>query len=132
MKIIQYILFTGIVVTLWVTAPIWMPTSKYNTTTTTSEIDTFFSHQKEERNALLKAHDKQLASIENKFGKKSSIMPSLKAHWAKIYTKNDAFQLSKCYNIREGTNGWSIHCTYRVKGDITQTTYIINNGNISQ
>ncbi len=82
MKIIKYILFTAIAVTLWLTAPIWMPKSNYYSTDT-SQVDTLVSEQEAERNALLKAQDKKLAELEGKFGQKSSVIPSVKKYWSK-------------------------------------------------
>jgi len=69
MKVIKYILFAALVFALWVTAPIWMPKTKYNNSST-SEVDTLVSKQEAERNALLKAQDNELAELEGKFGKK--------------------------------------------------------------
>lgn len=137
MKIIKYILFTVIAVTLWVTVPIWMPKSNYNHSTDTSQIDTFVSKQKVERNDLLKIQDEKLAKFEEKFGKKSSIMPAVSAYWAKTYTDTDSFELLKCSYVRPRTDGWSVVCSFRIKsktdvGTIEQDTYIIKNGLVSK
>jgi len=137
MKVIKYILFAAIVVTLWVTAPIWMPNSNYNHSTDTSEIDTFVSQQEVERNALLKAQDDKLAKFEAKFGRKSSVMPAVRLHWAKTYTDPDSFELIKCSYVRPRTDGWSVVCSFRIKsntdaGTIEQDTYIIKNGLVSK
>ena len=131
MKIIKYILFAGIVVTLWVTAPIWMPTSKYQSTEA-SQVDTLVSQQKAERNALLKAQDNKLEEIEGKFGKKSSVIPVLKKHWAKTFTDTDEFEWLRCERIVAGKNGWIAVCQYRLKGAMKQDTYTISHGNVSQ
>ena len=132
MKIIKYILFTAIAVTLWVTAPIWMPKPKYYHSTDTSQVDTLVSEQEAERNALLKAQDKELAELEGKFGLKSSVIPALKKHWAKTYTDADSFEWLRCSQVRAGANGWTAVCSYRLKGAMRQDTYTINNGNVSQ
>ena len=131
MKVIKYILFAALVFALWVTKPIWMPESTYYSSDT-SQVDTLVSEQEAERNALLKAQDKELAANEKKFGKKSFVMHVLKAHWSNIYTESDSFELSKCYNVIAGSNGWTVHCTYRLRGEITQNTFTINNGKVSQ
>ena len=131
MKVIKYMLFAALIFALWVTKPIWMPETTYYSSDT-SQVDTLVSKQEAERNALLKAQDKKLAASEKKFGKKSSVMPLLKAYWSKTYTKNDSFELSKCYNVIAGSNGWNVHCTFRLRGSITQKTFTINNGKVSQ
>ena len=131
MKFIKYILFAALVFALWVTAPIWMPKTKYNNSST-SEVDTLVSKQEAERNALLKAQDNELAELESKFGKKASVIPSLKKHWAKKFTDADEFEWLRCSRVRAGSNGWTAVCSYRLNGAMQQDTYTINNGNVSQ
>ena len=130
MKTIKYLLIAAVIFTLWVTSPIWMPRSKYSHNTTPTEIDTFMTEQKKERNVLLKAQDKELAELEEKFGLKSSVMQSLEVYWQKKHT--DTFELLKCSSIRPGITGWSIVCSYRLKSQIIQDTYTINKGKVSQ
>ena len=122
MKIIKYILFTAIALTLWVTAPIWMPKSTYNSTTT----------QEEEKNTLLKAQEQEFTVLEAKFGKKSSVMPALKKYWDNKYIDAVEFELVKCSDVKAGDQGWITFCSYRLTGFMRQTTYIINNGNVSK
>jgi len=130
MKVIKYILFAALVFALWVTKPIWMPKTTYSSSDT-SQVDTLVSKQEAERNALLKAQDKELAELEGKFGQKSSVIPALKKHWAKTYTDADSFEWLRCSRVRAGSNGWTAVCSYRLKGAMQQDTYTINNGNVS-
>jgi len=130
MKIIKYLIFTAIALALWITAPIWMPDSTYHGEST-SQIDTLVSEQEAERNALLKAQDKEMAALEAKFGPKSSVIPSLKKYWANRFTDADGFEWLRCERIRAGANGWIAVCQYRLKGQLDQDTYTIRNGNVS-
>lgn len=131
MKVIKYLFIGVIALALWITAPMWMPTN-YNSTSETSQVDTLVSQQEAERNSLLKAQDQELAKIEGKFGKKASVIPSLKKYWAKTFTDADAFEWLRCEKIIAGENGWIAVCQYRLKGQIKQDTYTIKLGNISQ
>ena len=121
MKIIKYILFIAIALTLWVTAPIWMPTSNYSKPTATEV----------ERDTLKKAQEQDTV-LEAKFGKKSSVMPALKKHWDNTYIDAVEFELVKCSDVKGGDQGWIIVCSYRLTGFMRQTTYVINNGNVSK
>ena len=131
MKIIKYMLFAAFILALWVTKPIWMPETTYYSSDT-SQVDTLVSKQEAERNALLKAQDKELAELEGKFGQKSSVIPALKNHWAKTFTASDKFEWLRCSRVRAGDNGWTAVCSYRLNGAMQQDTYTINNGNVSQ
>lgn len=121
MKVIKYIVFVGIAVTLWITEPIWMPKSKYYRTT-----------QEAEKKTLSKIHDQELKVLEAKFGKKSSVIPLLKKHWDNTYIDFVDFEWLKCSEIRAGKQGWTTVCTYRIQGFIRKNTYIINNGQVSK
>ena len=123
-------LFAVILLALWLSKPIWMPRSNYQTTQT-SEMDDFVNTQKEDRNTLLKAHDKQLADLENKFGAKASVMKILKKYFRQTYTEEDKFELLPCSPVRASTEGWKTVCAYRLKGSMGQDTYTVNNGIVS-
>ncbi len=131
MKIIKYLIFIAIAVALWITAPLWMPDSTYHSESS-SEVDTLVSQQEAERNALLKAQDKELAALEAKFGPKSSVIPSLKKYWANSFTDTDGFEWLRCEKIIAGTDGWKTVCQFRLKGAIKQDTYTIKHGKVSQ
>jgi len=107
-----------------------MPDSTYHGEST-SQIDSLVSQQEAERNALLKAHDKELAALEAKFGPKSSVIPSLKKYWANRFTDDDRFEWLRCERIKAGTNGWIAVCQYRLKGQLDQDTYTVKHGNVS-
>jgi len=120
-------LFAAILIALWVTKPIWMPRSNYQTTHT-SEMDDFVNTQKEDRNTLLKAQDKELAALENKFGSKSSVMKILTRYFRQTYSPEDKFELLPCSPVRASDEGWTTVCAYRLKGAMRQDTYTVNNG----
>lgn len=130
MKIIKYLIFIAIAVALWVTAPLWMPDSTYHSESS-SQVDTLVSEQEAERNALLKAQDKELAALEAKFGPKSSVIPSLKKYWTNTFTDADGFEWLRCEKIRADENGWVAVCAYRLNGKIDQDTYTVSHGNVS-
>lgn len=121
MKVVKYLLFAVIAVALWVTAPIWMPKSKYQGATA----------QDIERDQRIE-DQKQDAELVAKFGKKSSVIPSLKKHWDNTYIDAVGFEFVKCSDISAGENGWTTSCMYRISGFMKQNTYTVNNGNVSK
>lgn len=121
MKIIKYMLFAALVFALWITAPIWMPKSNYSSATA----------QEIERDTLIKVQE-QDAALETKFGKKSSVIPTLKKYWDEKYIDALAFELVKCSDVTAGDQGWIIVCSFRLTGFMRQNTYTINNGNVSR
>ncbi|NOR55440.1 MAG: hypothetical protein GQ531_04475 [Sulfurovum sp.] len=132
MKIFKYLIFAGIMLTLWITKPMWMPKTNYHRSADTSQVDDLVKTQKEERNALLKAQDKEIAALEKKFGPKSSVMKILKKHLREKYTEEEKFELLPCSPVREGTDGWTTVCAFRLKGSMGQDTYTINHGVVTQ
>lgn len=136
MKVFKYILFIAIALVLWITAPLWIPESHYNSTTT-SEVDTFVSTQEAERNKLLKVQDKERAVLEAKFGKKSSVMKTLKKYLHEIYQNDNAFELLQCSRINSSPDGWRVVCPYRKTSStgnvqLSQDTFTIKHGVVSQ
>lgn len=132
MKIIKYLLFTVVAIALWITAPLWFPNSTYTQRSTdVSEIDTFVTEQEAERKKLLKAQDVELANLEDKFGKKASVIPTLKKYWAQKFSKEDQFEWLRCERVTAGEEGWRAVCSYRVKGNLRHDTYIVNNGSVT-
>ena len=132
MKVIKYILIIGIGLVLWITAPIWMIDTTYHGSHDTSQVDKEVTQQKQERNKLLKAQDKERAELEAKFGPKDTVIPSLKKHWAATYTKADEFEWLRCERIKPGNNGWIAVCQFRLKGAMRQNSYTIKYGVVSQ
>ena len=132
MKIFKYLIFAGIMLSLWITKPIWMPKTNYHRSADTSQVDDFASTQKDDRNALLKAQDKEIAALEKKFGPKSSVMKILKKHLRESYTEEEKFELLPCSPVRASSNGWTTICAYRLQGSMQQNTYTINNGIVTQ
>jgi len=121
MKVMKYILFAVIVVTLWITESIWMPQSTYRSVTEEVENQTLI--EEEEQNHI---------EFEAKFGKKSAVLPSLKKHWDNAYIDAVEFEFLKCSDISTTDKGWTTICRYRIQGFMRQNTYIINNGKVSK
>lgn len=131
MKIVKYLIFAAIIFTLWVSKPIWMPKTNYHRSAETTNVDEFVNTQKEERNKLLKAQDKELALLEEKFGPKSAVMPTLNKYFRQTYSSEDKFELLPCSRVIAIEEGWNTVCGYRLKGVIDQDTYTINHGKVT-
>ena len=135
MKIIKYILIAGVLLTLYITEPMWRV---QNNSSDLSQIDKEIANQKNERNNLIAAEAEKLRIYEEKFGKKPStayksrVPQPLQEYWDKIYNDSDAIYEDICTPIKASNKGWKTTCQYKVKGKtgLQLDTYVISNGKV--
>ena len=140
MKILKYILFAGILLTLYITEPMWRAQTN-NNDVEISSIDKEISEQKSERNNLIAAEAEKLRIYEEKFGKKPSVayksrVPKpLQDYWDKTLDDTDSIYDDKCSRLTASDNGWSTTCYYNIKGkngssSLKVDTFVIRDGKV--
>ena len=134
MKIVKYILIAAILLTIYITEPLWRVQSD-TSATETSQIDKEIKEQQDVRKHLIAEETIKLRKLEEKFGKKPSVayksrVPKpLQAYWdQKGITVYDDI----CTRLKSSNNGWTTSCQYKVKGDpgLKFDIYIIRHGKI--
>ena len=140
MKILKYILFAGVLLTLYITEPMWRAQPNTNDTEV-SAIDKEISEQQKARNNLTAEEAEKLRKLEEKFGKKplvaykSRVPKPLQEYWDKTLENPDALTEEICSRIKASTDGWTTTCQYKVKGkngnlELMFDTYVIKNGKV--
>ena len=140
MKIIKYILFAGILITLYITESLWRPHPNTNTTEV-SQIDKEISEQQAARNDLNAEEAEKLRKYEEKFGKKPSVayksrVPKpLQEYWDKTLEDTDSIYEDLCTHLKASGKGWTTTCQYKIKGKngssgLKLDTYVIRDGKI--
>ena len=126
MKILKYLLFAILLVTLYITEPLWRVQSNTNTV----EVS-----QKNNNNLTVSEADK-LSKLEEKIGKKptvqykSRVPEPLREYWNKTFEDPDAVQKEQCSRLRASSQGWETTCHFKVNSIREVHTYIIKNGKV--
>ncbi len=138
MKILKYILIIGVLLTLYITEPLW----RVQKTTEVSQIDAQMKKQQDERNNLTAEAAEKLRILEDKFGKKpdvaykSRVPIPLQTHWSNIFKSSDYVYEDICSPLRASTKGWETTCQYKIRHEDGSSSglrfdiYIIKNGKI--
>ncbi len=140
MKIIKYILFAGVLLTLYITESMWRPQSNSNTAEL-SQIDKEISEQQAERNNLIATEAEKLRTYEEKFGKKPSVayqsrVPKpLQEYWDKTLDDTDSIHDDICTRLTASDKGWTTTCHYNIKGKnrssgLKVDTFVIRDGKV--
>ena len=120
MKIIKYILIVGVLLTLYITEPMWRVQPNTNDTEMSS-VDKKILEQKNERNNFIAAQAEKLRIYEEEFGikpsaeYKSRVPKPLQEYWDKIYKDTDAIYEDICTPLKASNKGWKTTCQYKVK-----------------
>jgi len=137
MKILKYILVVGILLTLYITEPMW----RVYKTTEVSQIDEKITKQQKERNKLIAEEAEKLRILEEKFGKKPSVayksrVPEpLQTYWDRSLNEGESIYEDICSRLEASTNGWSTTCQYKIRSKkgssgLQLETYIIKDGKV--
>ncbi len=137
MKILKYILVAGILLTLYITEPMWRVQPNTNDTEVSS-VDKKISEQQTERNNLLTEEAEKLRKYEEKFGKKplvaykSRVPQPLQEYWDKTLGDADSIYADICYRLTASNNGWTTTCQFKIKGSsgLQIDTYVIRDGKV--
>jgi len=140
MKILKYILFAGVLLTLYITEPIWR-VQKNTNTTEVSQIDQEIKQQQDDRNNLIAEEAEKLRKYEEKFGKKPSVkyksrVPKpLQEYWDKTLDENDSIYEDICSRLKASDKGWTTTCQYKIKGKNGSSgplldTFVIRDGKV--
>ena len=140
MKIITYILIAGILVTLYITEPMWR-VQKSTNTTELSAIDQEIKTQQDGRNNLIAEEAEKLRKYEEKFGKKPSVayksrVPKpLQEYWDETLDDTDSIYEDICTRLTASDKGWTTTCHYKIKGKngssgLKVDTIIIRDGKV--
>jgi len=138
MKIIKYILIVGILLTLYITEPMWRVQPNTNDTEMSS-VDKEILEQKTERNNLIAAEAEKGRIYEEKFGKrpsvayKSRVPKPLQDYWDKTLNDNESIYEDICSPLKASNKGWKTTCQYKIRSEkrssgLKFNTYIIKNG----
>jgi len=124
MKILKYLLLALLLVTLYITEPLWRVQSNTNTI----EVS-----QTNNNNLTISGADK-LSKVEKKIGKKptvqykSRVPKPLREYWNKTYEDPGAVQKEQCSRLKASSQGWETTCHFKVNSILKVHTYIIKNG----
>ena len=140
MKIIKYILFAVILITLYITEPLWRPQPNSNATEV-SQIDQEIKQQQDYRNNLIAEEAEKLRKHEEKFGKKPSVayksrVPKpLQEYWDKTLNDTDSIYEDICSHLKASDKGWETTCQYKIKGKnrssmLQLDTFVIRDGKV--
>ena|GEM_PF-1039490 len=140
MKILKYILVGGILLTLYITEPMWRVQPNTNNTEVSS-VDKEISEQQTERNNLVAEEAEKLRKYEEKFGKKplvaykSRVPKPLQEYWDKTLNDNDSIYADICSRLTASGNGWTTTCQFKIKSKNISSvlqidTYVIRDGKV--
>ncbi len=140
MKIIKYILIVGVLLTLYITEPMWRVQPNTNDTEMSS-VDKEISEQKKERNNLIAAQAEKLRIYEEKFGikpsaaYKSRVPKPLQDYWDKTLNESESIYEDICSPLKASDNGWTTTCQYKIRSEKSSSglkldTYVIRNGKV--
>jgi len=137
MKILKYILVIVILLTLYITEPLW----RVYKTTEVSQIDEKITKQQKARNKLKAEEAEKLRILEEKFGKKPStayksrVPAPLQTYWDKSLNTGESIYEDICTPLQASEKGWVTTCQYKIRGKKSSSglqleTYIIKDGKV--
>ena len=135
---IKYILITGIIISLYITEPMWRIVPN-NSVKEITAIEEKIKEQQDERNNLIANKAEKLRIFEEKFGKKPSVayksrVPKpLQEYWRKTLDATETIHEDICSLLKATDKGWETICQYKIKSrngssELMFNTYIIKDG----
>jgi len=136
MKILKYILIMVVLLTLYITEPMW----RVHKTTEVSQIDAQMKKQQDARNNLTAKEAEELRKLEEKFGKKpdlaykSRVPKPLQEYWDRTLKKGEFIYDDICYGLTISNKGWTTTCQYQIKNKngsssgLKLNTFVIKDG----